>query len=157
MQFGRRTAVQCLMKSQNDGKVIWIILVFAVLATVGSWTSSAQVFGPVAGTLDQQAKDICKHYDAAFVGTVSSNWWNLLDSKPAAYDRGQGSVTLKFCLHSNGQVTDMEIAKRSVSMGDAGLCEIAVMDGVPYENWKEKILKALGTNCAVVTYNFEFN
>ncbi|HTV39989.1 MAG TPA: hypothetical protein VMF08_05405 [Candidatus Sulfotelmatobacter sp.] len=106
--------------------------------------------------MDKQAKKICDQYDAMFIQTVCSNWWNMLDRKPEPYDRERGKVILTFSLHSNGQIANMKIAKRSTSIKNANLCKKAVLNGMPYQIWSEEILKALRTNICDVKFTFNY-
>ena len=144
------------MNSRGSVKILWIVFVFGVLAIVAPWPSRAQFELIHSTKMDKHIQKILDQYNVAFAGAVKSNWWCMVDSKPAAYHLEGGEVTLKFTLHSTGQVTDMKIAKRSVFMNDALLCEEAVSNGVPYQTWSEEILKALGTNAMGVEYIFNY-
>jgi hypothetical protein len=146
-----------LVRPKYAARILWSIFTISILATLVSCVSQSQTAYVLRSKkMDKQANAICDRYDAEFIGSVLTNWWTLLDSKRSAYDRGRGKVILKFCLHSNGQVTDMNIAERTVPMGDAGLCEKAVLNGVPYPSWSEEILKALGTNSCDVKFTFDY-
>lgn len=144
------------MKSQYGRKILWIIFVLGVLTVLASCASRPQVRVLRSSTMDKQAQKICGQYDQMFVETVRSNWWNLLNSKPTAYDHARGQVILTFSLHPNGQVADMKITKRSTSISNANVCEKAVLNGVPYLSWSPEILKALRTNYCDVKFTFDY-
>jgi len=82
-------------------------------------------------------------YDRAFIEAVEEHWFSLLDDRNYAYDR-TGKVVLQFRLTYDGRVTDMEIVQTTVGQTLAYLCQLAVMDNVPYERWPSDMRRELG-------------
>ncbi len=82
-------------------------------------------------------------YDRAFIEAVEQHWFNLLDDKNYAFDR-TGKVVLQFRLTYDGRITDMSIAQTTVGQTLAYLCQLAVMDNVPYEHWPSDMRREIG-------------
>jgi hypothetical protein len=94
-------------------------------------------------------------YDEALLNQIKSNWFNILDRRSFG-SRRTGKVVLKFILHSDGQITDMNVARNDVGDLLADLCEEAVMKGVPYSLWTDKMLKTLKTNSLSIDFTFVY-
>jgi hypothetical protein len=94
-------------------------------------------------------------YDERFVETVCHNWWNALDSNKFSMDR-TGKVVLLFRLNYDGSISQMRFAENSVGDLLGYVCEKAVLDGAPYEQWTEDMRMKLGDSKDVqFTFDYE--
>ena len=93
-------------------------------------------------------------YDERFAETVDNNWYNELDSHQFAEDR-TGKVVLLFRLNYDGTISQLKVAESTVGDLLAYLCEKAVLDGAPYEQWTENMRLQLG-DYIPVEYIFEY-
>jgi hypothetical protein len=93
-------------------------------------------------------------YDERFVEAVCHNWYNLLDSQKFALDRS-GKVVLLFRLNYDGTISQMRFSENSVGDLLGYVCEKAVLDGAPYEQWSEDMRLKLG-NYSDVQFTFDY-
>jgi len=93
-------------------------------------------------------------YDERFVEAVSENWWNLLDSQKFALDR-TGKVVLLFRLNYDGSISQMRFGENNVGDLLGYVCEKAVLDGAPYEQWSEDMRVKLG-DYTDVQFTFDY-
>lgn len=95
-------------------------------------------------------------YDAAFVRAVADRWYALLDAKRyAGYQRGR--VVLRFQLHSDGRVTDLQVVEATVGLDLSLLCEMAVLDPAPYPPWPRELRRLVQGEVRKVQFTFYYN
>ncbi|MGA4642920.1 hypothetical protein [Limisphaera sp. 4302-co] len=95
-------------------------------------------------------------YDAAFVRAVADRWYALLDAKRyAGYQRGK--VVVRFLLHSDGRVTDLEVVESTVGLDLSLLCEMAVLDPAPYAPWPIELRRLVQGGVRKVQFTFYYN
>jgi outer membrane biosynthesis protein TonB len=82
-------------------------------------------------------------YDAALVEAISRRWYSLLDERSYASD-SRGKVVLRFQLHYDGRITDMDIAENSSTEMLGLICQKAVMDPAPFAAWPAEMRRLLG-------------
>ena len=92
-------------------------------------------------------------YDRAFIEAVEQHWFDLLDDKNYAYDR-TGKVVLQFKLTYDGRITDMTM-QSTVGQTLGYVCELAVLDNVPYERWPSDMRHELG-NSRTIQFTFYY-
>jgi hypothetical protein len=77
-------------------------------------------------------------YDAMFISAVQSRWYGLLDN--ISYDGyRRGKVVLRFRLHHDGKITDMEVVEENVGTTLSLMCQKAVLDPAPYDRWSREM------------------
>ena len=94
-------------------------------------------------------------YDAKFVDAVTSRWRGLLDSQQFSQDR-TGKVTLRFRLNYDGTITDMQQLENTVGDLLGYVCQKAIMDPAPYEQWPEDMRREIGKNYRDITFTFYY-
>ena len=94
-------------------------------------------------------------YDAAFVNAVTKRWYDLLDTKQ--FPNHKGMVHLKFCLHSDGRITDMKVVKNTAGTLLGYVCQKAVEDPAPYASWPEEMRLKLGKDYRDMEFTFYYD
>lgn len=94
-------------------------------------------------------------YDAAFVQAVTQHWYDLLDSQKFAEDRS-GKVTLRFHLNYDGTISDMEVLENTVGELLSYVCQEAVVEPAPYEQWPDDMRRMVGANFREITFTFYY-
>ncbi|MEJ5237492.1 hypothetical protein [Limisphaera sp. VF-2] len=95
-------------------------------------------------------------YDAALVRAVADRWYALLDAKRyAGYQRGR--VVVRFLLHSDGRVTDLQVVESTVGLDLSLICEMAVLDPAPYAPWPRELRRLVEGNYRKVQFTFYYN
>ncbi|MCS7090344.1 MAG: hypothetical protein RMN51_08570 [Verrucomicrobiota bacterium] len=95
-------------------------------------------------------------YDAAFVRAVADRWYALLEAKRyAGYQRGK--VVLRFHLHPDGRVTDLQVVESTVGLDLSLLCEMAVLDPAPYAPWPRELRRLVEGDRRKVQFTFYYN
>ena len=105
-------------------------------------------------TLDAQATPLGL-YDRRIVDAVTSQWWNLLDSKQFSRDR-TGQVTVQFKLLPSGRIEDLRVIDQNVGDLLTYVCESAIRDTAPYDPWPSDLRRFLGTDEREVTFVFYY-
>jgi len=82
-------------------------------------------------------------YDAALIEAIRGRWYSLLDERSYASD-SRGKVVLRFQLHYDGRITDMDISENSSTEMLGLICQKAVMDPAPFEKWPAEMRRLLG-------------
>lgn len=82
-------------------------------------------------------------YDAALIEAVTQRWYALLDQRDYASD-GRGRVVLQFHLHSDGRVTEVNVAENTTSEVLGLICQKAVLDPAPFAPWPSDMRRVLG-------------
>jgi hypothetical protein len=94
-------------------------------------------------------------YDATFAEAVIKRWYDFLDS--GRFPARDGVVELKFYLHSDGRITDMEVIKNTVGELLGYACERAVKDPAPYAVWPEEMRLKVGKDYREMKFTFHYN
>lgn len=116
--------------------------------------------GGVKARLEFEALDVRASpfgdYDAAFVRAVAERWYALLEAKRyAGYQRGK--VIVRFHLHADGRVTDLQVAETTVGLDLTLLCEMAVLDPAPYAPWPRELRRLVEGDRRRVQFTFYYN
>lgn len=82
-------------------------------------------------------------YDAMLVEAISQRWFTLLDQRDYASD-SRGKVVLRFQLHPDGRVSDMNEAQNTSSEVLGLICRKAVLDPQPYPAWPAEMRRLAG-------------
>ena len=94
-------------------------------------------------------------YDAAVIEAISQRWYALLDERSYASD-SRGKVVLRFQLHYDGRVTDMNVAENSSSEMLGLICQKAVLDPAPFAAWPTEMRRVLG-EVRNIQFTFYYN
>jgi len=94
-------------------------------------------------------------YDRQFIDAVQNHWYDLLDSQQFALNR-TGKVVLKFRLHYDGRISDMEMKESTVGETLAYVCELAVTDPAPYAKWPGDMRREIGGDSRDITFTFYY-
>jgi len=82
-------------------------------------------------------------YDSALVEAISHHWYTLLDQRDYASD-STGKVVLRFCLHYDGRITDMNMAENTAGEVLGLICQKAVLDPAPFAPWPSDMRRTMG-------------
>ena len=82
-------------------------------------------------------------YDKALVDAIASRWYTLLDERDYASD-SRGKVVLRFRLHYDGRVSDVDMAENTAGEVLGLLCQKAVQDPAPFAAWPSDMRRTLG-------------
>lgn len=95
-------------------------------------------------------------YDYAFIRAVEQRWFALLDERGYASD-SRGKVVLRFSLHTDGRITDMNVAENSAGDVLGFVCQRAVLDNAPYEAWPTEMRLEIGADSRFIQFTFYYN
>ena len=104
------------------------------------------------GSLDAKGSELGE-YDRLLIAAIQQRWYGLLDER--SYSTG-GKVVLHFCLHSDGRVTDVQVAENTAGAVLGYLCERAVCDPAPFAKWPEHMRRILGST-RNIQFTFYYN
>jgi outer membrane biosynthesis protein TonB len=94
-------------------------------------------------------------YDRKFIDAVCSRWYALLDS--LSYDNWRtGRVDVEFTLDYKGEITEVRIKQNTVSDLLALLCEKAIRDPAPFEEWPREMRQGVGDSRRI-TFTFFYH
>jgi hypothetical protein len=96
-------------------------------------------------------------YDAKFVRSVRSRWYELM--KPIKFKRKQyrgGIVTTGFDLQDDGKITNFAILNNTTTEMLAIMCEKAVLEPSPYDNWPADLRMTVGKPYRRITFTFYY-
>jgi outer membrane biosynthesis protein TonB len=94
-------------------------------------------------------------YDAVLIEAIRDRWYTLLDQRDYASD-ARGKVVVRFRIHQDGRITDMDVAENTAG-GVLGLiCEKAVLDPAPFAPWPAEMRRMLG-DTRDVQFTFYYN
>ena len=79
-------------------------------------------------------------YDRKLIQAVEKRWFALLDQRNYQGE-AKGLVTVKFRLNADGSVSNMRVTKNDVSAALAAVCQSAINDNAPFEQWSERMRK----------------
>jgi hypothetical protein len=108
----------------------------------------------LVSSLDAKATPFGK-YDETFVKAVTQHWYDLLDSQKFAQDRS-GKVTLRFHLNYDGTISDMEVLENTVGELLSYVCQEAIVEPAPYEQWPGDMRRMVGANFREITFTFYY-
>jgi TonB family protein len=89
------------------------------------------------------------------VEAVTKKWFTILDTKNFKPNK-TGKVAVRFRLHSDGTVSDIQILENetTASLGQAG--ELAVKDCSPFDPWPPDMTKLVGKDYREITFTFNY-
>ena len=80
-------------------------------------------------------------YDARLIAAIQDRWYKIIPDV-----RDVGRVVITFTLWENGDVSDVEVERSTVSRIHSLKCERAVREPAPYDPWPAEMQKrSLGT------------
>ncbi|MEC7882233.1 MAG: cell envelope integrity protein TolA [Verrucomicrobiota bacterium] len=91
-------------------------------------------------------------YDARLIASIQNRWHNIIPSV-----REVGRVIVTFNLWENGEVTDIEIERSTVSSILSLKCERAIKEPGPYDPWPDKMREIIGNDRRFVRFTFYYN
>lgn len=94
-------------------------------------------------------------YDAMLVEAISQRWFSLLDERDYALE-GRGKVELRFRLHQDGRITDLDVAENSASEVLGLICLKAVRDPAPFAAWPSEMRRLMGESRSI-RFTFYYN
>ncbi len=92
------------------------------------------------------------NYDARLIASIQDRWHNIIPSV-----REVGRVVVTFNLWENGEVTDIEVERSTVSSILSLKCERAVREPAPYDPWPDKMREVIGNDRRLVRFTFYYN
>jgi outer membrane biosynthesis protein TonB len=93
-------------------------------------------------------------YDLRMVAAVQERWWALLDERRYALER-TGKVVLKFNLHADGTISQIQTEQSEVGDLLGFTCEAAVLGASPFGRWPT-VLRAQAQDPREVTFTFNY-
>ncbi|HEX4342314.1 MAG TPA: hypothetical protein VH255_02930 [Verrucomicrobiae bacterium] len=145
-----------------------------VLCCVGCQHVSHQPVSPAVGSAagyeQAETADIAKHiatntyspypeiqsYEKDLFTSINQRWFELIDVR--SLNTSQiGHVDVRFDLHADGTVTDVEMVTNTMSHVYGTLCVKAVADLAPYPKWSDQMRSRIGQddNLFSVTFYYE--
>ena len=112
----------------------------------GGITNKATIEG-----LDAKASPF-GNYDARLIAAIQDRWHNIIPSV-----REVGRVVVTFNLWENGDVTDIEVERSTVSSILSLKCERAVREPAPFDPWPDKMREFIGNDRRFVRFTFYYN
>jgi hypothetical protein len=106
----------------------------------------------VTSSLDV-ASTVFGAYDAKIIAAIQNRWYSLLDEQNFGFYRS-GRVSVRFRLHADGSVTQLEFAGNEVGVGLGLLCQSAIKDPSPFEPWPGDMRREIGSEYRDVTFTF---
>ena len=92
-------------------------------------------------------------YDRAIVESISSRWYDLLDSQKFA-DSRTGKVTIYFHLNPDGSVSELKITDNGVGDLLGYVCQEAIEQAAPFGQWPSDMRRLVGANYREITFTF---
>ena len=92
-------------------------------------------------------------YDGAIFAAIQQFWQDELDSHQYAQER-TGHVTIKFILHFDGTVSNVQILDNEVGILLGSFCQEAIDQTAPYGKWPSDMLHEIGSTERTVTVTF---
>ena len=92
------------------------------------------------------------NYDARLIAAIQDRWHNIIPSV-----REVGRVVVTFNLWENGEVTDIEVERSTVSSILSLKCERAVREPAPFDPWPDKMREFIGNDRRFVRFTFYYN
>jgi hypothetical protein len=93
-------------------------------------------------------------YIQRMVTAVQTHWYQLLESQSPDIT---GKVVLRFQLHPDGSVTDMQMVQNEVGPLLEATCERAVLDPMPYGKWTHDMRLSLPSDSYQITFTFYYD
>lgn len=94
-------------------------------------------------------------YDRFLADAVKARWYDLIEGYPEP-DIVAGKVVIRFKLHSDGQVSDLDVQEATVPPAFVLLCEKAIRDPAPFGKWPSEIRLAFGEDERNITFIFYY-
>ena len=95
-------------------------------------------------------------YDSRVIQAIQQRWFDILASMPTARN-ARGRVVLKFRMHDDGRVTDLEVVEDSVGVIQSLVCQKAVSEPAPFGRWPDAMRRLLGRRHREVRFSFFYN
>ena len=92
------------------------------------------------------------NYDARLIASIQDRWHNIIPSV-----REVGRVVVTFNLWENGEVTNIEVERSTVSSILSLKCERAVREPAPFDPWPDKMREFIGNDRRFVRFTFYYN
>lgn len=91
-------------------------------------------------------------YDARLIAAIQDRWYKIIPT-----GRDVGRVVITFNLWEDGNVTDIEVERSTVSSLHSLKCERAVREPAPYDAWPNKMREIIGDDHRFVRFTFHYN
>lgn len=93
-------------------------------------------------------------YDLRLVAAVQERWWALLEERRYSLER-TGKVVLRFQLHADGTISQLQTLQSDVGDMLGFTCEAALMGASPFGRWPSA-LKAQAADPREITFTFNY-
>jgi hypothetical protein len=93
-------------------------------------------------------------YDLRMVAAVQERWWALLEERRYSLER-TGKVVLKFNLHGDGTISQLQTVQTDVGETLGFTCEAALLGASPFGRWPT-VLKAQALDPREITFTFTY-
>lgn len=94
-------------------------------------------------------------YDSALVESIEKRWYAILDTKDFKPNK-TGKVVVRFHLHSDGTVSDVQILEnQAVGLLDQA-CELAIKGCSPFSPWPPDMVKKVGKDYRQINFTFYY-
>ena len=93
-------------------------------------------------------------YDDKMAKRILKNWFELSNNSDVNFNTGK--VVVSFVLHSDGTVTDADIAMNTIGYLPGLTCVEAVLKSSPFPKWSSEMVKKLGDKRAV-EFTFDYH
>ena len=91
-------------------------------------------------------------YDARLIAAIQDRWYKIIPT-----GRDVGRVVITFNLWEDGNVTDIEVERSTVSSLHSLKCERAVREPAPYDPWPNKMREIISDDHRFVRFTFHYN
>ncbi len=108
----------------------------------------------VASSLDTRGSPLGE-YDERLIAAIRQCWYTKLDSLTVTPDR-VGKVEIEFHLTPNGEITDLKVLECTVGKTLEILCERAILEPSPYEQWSDTMRRMIDAPYRDVTFTFYY-
>lgn len=93
-------------------------------------------------------------YDLRMVAAVQERWWAMLEERRFSLER-TGKVVLRFNLHGDGTISQLQTLQSDVGETLGFTCEAALMGASPFGRWPS-VLRAQALDPREITFTFTY-
>ncbi|HEY1170027.1 MAG TPA: hypothetical protein VGH19_01540 [Verrucomicrobiae bacterium] len=93
-------------------------------------------------------------YDAIVIDAIRNAWYAAIDNNPTIARKGH--VVVRFRMHSNGRVSNLEIADTKVDAIMTAYCQIAIEKPSPFPAWPDEVKRELASTYRDVVFTFNY-
>jgi outer membrane biosynthesis protein TonB len=94
-------------------------------------------------------------YDSKIISAVQKRWYELLDERKRA-PGDTGRVIVEFRLKYDGNISELNIARREVDFVPAWICQRAIADSAPFAPWPREMRHSITASFRSVRFTFVY-